>query len=456
MIGRLWPRGERSLQRRLTVLTALVVGLAVFATSLAGYVVARVSVYQQLDEELLETAQGATAPLAQDLSTMGGLRADTVRSVNSLFMVLRADGVSYPVPGTPVTLPAGPEELSIARLQRGSSVRTVVLDGTRYRVVAVPIPDLGGPYALVVARPLSPYDGILGALLVTFITTGVIGVVAAGLIGSGIARSGLRSLHEVSRAVRRVSETDQLDPIPVQGTAELAALTQSFNTMLRSLRTSRERQSRLIADAGHELRTPLTSMRTNIELLVADEKAGMLPEGARAETLKDVAAQLAEFSALVGDLVQLTREDGTYTHPEPLDLAEVVGNAVDRARRRGPGLTFDVHLSPHRVMGEADTLERAVTNLLDNAVKFSPEGGTVRVVLSDGVLTVSDDGPGVTPGDRERVFDRFFRAETARNTPGTGLGLSIVEQTVTRHGGSIEVGEAPSGGAEFRMSIPEG
>lgn len=235
---------------------------------------------------------------------------------------------------------------------------------------------------------------------------------------------------------------------------ELGDLSRAFDTMMHSLASSRNRQKYLIADASHELRTPLTSMRTNVELLVADEKSGMLPEGARAEILGDVAAQLGEFTSLVGDLVQLSRDDVVLPSPEPLDFAEVVESAITRAKRRGSSLNFDVSLEPFYVVGEPDTLERAVTNLLDNAVKFSPRGGTVHVHLAGDTLTVSDEGPGIAQDDLPHIFDRFYRSNKARNTPGTGLGLSIVAHTVKAHGGWVHADNAPGGGAMFTVRLP--
>ena len=150
----------------------------------------------------------------------------------------------------------------------------------------------------------------------------------------------------------------------------------------------------------------------------------------------------------------LARDDRVAPSPEPIDFRDVVNAAVDRARRRGKGLVFDVELNPLYVIGEADTLERAVTNLLDNAVKWSPPGGTIRVQLEGDRLRVADQGPGIKDEDLPYVFDRFFRSETSRNTPGTGLGLSIVAQAVTRHGGWVKAGHSAQGGAEFTVSLP--
>jgi two-component system sensor histidine kinase MprB len=255
-------------------------------------------------------------------------------------------------------------------------------------------------------------------------------------------------------AVARIAETDELIQIDAEGDNELADLSRSFNSMVRSLASSRERQRRLIADAGHELRTPLTSLRTNIELLIADEKSGMLPEGARSDILRDVAAQMGEFTQLVGDLVQLSREDRVEAAREPIDLQDVIANAVTRAKRRGPNMIFDVHLAEHILVGNPDTLERAFTNLLDNAVKFSPTGGLVTLTMQEQTVVISDQGPGIADEDLPHVFDRFYRSDLSRNTPGTGLGLSIVAHTINGHGGWVKAGHGPDGGAAFTVWLP--
>jgi two-component system sensor histidine kinase MprB len=279
-------------------------------------------------------------------------------------------------------------------------------------------------------------------------------VLLAGAIGWVIARSGLRPIQRLTVAVSRVTETDQLEPIEPGGMDELTDLTGAFNTMMRTLYSSRERQRRLIADAGHELRTPLTSLRTNVELLIADDRQGMLPEGARGEILRDIAAQLGEFTQLIGDLVHLSRDDKVEAHPEPIDLRDVLNNAVTRAKRRGPALIFDVEMEPLYLVGEPDSLERAFTNLLDNAVKFSPPAGRIKVRLIGDRVRISDEGPGIAEADLPHVFDRFYRSDKARTTPGSGLGLSIVAQTIKAHGGWVKAGRAGTGGAEFTVRLP--
>ncbi|MGO4956942.1 ATP-binding protein [Luteococcus sp. Sow4_B9] len=433
----------------------MAVSLAVLLISVAAYWMTRISLYDQLDNELIDVASYISGPIEADLEGMGGLNSDALRAANVALLLLGSDNQAQDVPGTAVTIQWGAPELAVARTQTGTSARTLTdIDGTRYRIVAVPQTVQDKRYALILARPLAPTEKTLESLWLTMILTGGIGVVMAVGLGWWTAREALSPLRKLSAAVTHVTETDELMPIDIHSEDELGELTRSFNTMLNSLSSSRERQKRLIADAGHELRTPLTSMRTNIELLVADEKTGMLPEGARGEILHDIAAQLGEFTSLVGDLVQLSREDKVTANPEQIDFRDVVESAIVRAKRRGPGLVFDVELNPLFLVGEPDTLERAVTNLLDNAVKFSPPGGTIHVHLEGDTLRIADQGPGIADEDLPHVFDRFYRSDRARNTPGTGLGLSIVAHTITSHGGQVTARRSAEGGAEFVVRLP--
>ncbi|SDS79678.1 sensor histidine kinase [Microlunatus soli] len=442
-----------SLQTRVTVLTAVAVALAVAVTGAAAYLTTRVALYQQLDSGLLDLATTVATSVGDDPQNLDETTAAAVRAANASAALIRADGQVYQLPQEQIALQPGPEELSVARLGSSRSVRSATAsNGEPYRVVAVPVPN--SELALVLGRPLRPTNLVLSSLWLVLVIFGAAGVVWAAIAGSAVARSGLRPVRRLTAATEHVADTDDLDPIPVTGNDELSRLAESFNKMLTSLEQSRERQRRLIGDAGHELRTPLTSLRTNIELLQADQKQGHLPEQARAEILADVTAQLAEFTSLIGDLVQLARDDQVKPAPEPIDFRDVVNAALERVRRRGPGLKFDVELNPFYLVGEADTLERAVTNLLDNAVKWSPPGGTVRVQLEGDRLRVADEGSGIAEQDLPHIFDRFYRADTSRNTPGTGLGLSIVAQAVARHGGTIRAGRSAQGGAEFTVRLP--
>jgi two-component system sensor histidine kinase MprB len=453
---------RRPLQDRMSALITLAVASAVAVTGVAAYLFTNLAVYSQLDSELLEVASLTAASLS-DPETLDGLNSDALVAANVTLTVIRADQKVTVPPTSEIELVVSSAEIAIARTQTGTSVRTGVAEQAvenespklvPYRIIAVPITSGNYHYALVIGRALAPTDQILRILAISLLSFGILAVVVAGVVGRTVARSGLRPIQLLSDAVRRVSETDHLDPIQLEGMDELTDLTRSFNNMMASLSSSREQQNRLIADAGHELRTPLTSLRTNVELLIADEREGMLPEGARKDILNDVAAQLGEFTTLIGDLVQLSREDTVRPAPEPIDLRDVVESALDRAKRRGPGLNFEVDLHPLYMVGEPDSLERAVTNLLDNAIKFSPPGGTITVTLDRDRLTISDEGPGIADEDLPHVFERFYRSDKSRTTPGSGLGLSIVAQTIRAHGGWVRAGHAASGGAEFIVRLP--
>lgn len=444
----------QSLQRRVAWLTAFAVALAVAVTGLAGYLTARTSLYNQLDAELIDVASVIAVSVSEDVPTLGGLNSDSLRAANVTVAVVRADGSIFNVPDNRVDLQIGEEEIAIAKLHQGSSTRNGhSADGREFRIVTVPIENYDN-FALVLARDLTPTNGLLSAVWLVLIISGASGVIWAGLIGSAVARSGLSPVRRLTSAVTHVTATDDLTPIAVTSDDDLGRLAESFNQLLNSVAVSRDRQGQLIADAGHELRTPLTSLRTNIELLDADSRSPMLPAGAREEILGDVTAQLTEFTTLIQDLVHLARDDQVTPSPEPIDLRTVVEDAIERARRRGASLVFDVELNPFYVIGESDTLERAFTNLLDNAVKFSPSDGTVRVHLEGDQLRISDQGPGIDEVDLPYVFDRFYRSDTSRNTPGTGLGLSIVAQAVMRHGGTVNAARSAEGGAEFTVRLP--
>lgn len=442
------------IERRVFLLTTVAVALAVAATGLAAFVTLRISLYEALDDELVEVASTLAVPVAQDIANLGGLTERALRAGDVSVAAVRADGAKFFVPDEREHLVLGAQELSVARLQSGASTRSgVAEDGEQYRIVAVPITQLG-TYALVLGRPLEPTNKTLRSVSAILVLVGTAGVFLAAVVGATVARSSLRPVRELSAAVEHVTATDDLEPIALAARGDIALLSDAFNRMLTSLASSRQRQRQLIADAGHELRTPLTSLRTNIELLTADARSGMLRQEDRVAILGDVNAQLAEFTALIGDLVQLAREDTVAASPEPIDFRDVIRSALDRVRRRAHGIAFDVELNPFYLVGESDTLERAVTNLLDNAVKWSPPGGTVRVQLEGGRLRVADQGPGIADADLPHVFDRFFRAESARNTPGTGLGLSIVAQAVDRHGGWVRASRSAQGGAEFTVQLP--
>src|SRR5690606_486593 len=303
-------------------------------------------------------------------------------------------------------------------------------------------------------------DRTLHDLSLVLLFFGGIGVVVAVGAATAVARTALRPVQRLTSATERVASTMDLRPIPVTGDDELSRMTQSFNTMLAAVAESQAQQSQLVADAGHELRTPLTSLRTNLELLLSANKrdAPPLDEHVRAEIESDIRGQLDELTQLIGDLVELARDSGPQ-EIERVELVDVVERALDRARRRAGETEFAVHLEPWELTGDPGVLERAVLNLLDNAVKFSPPGSIVDVALrplGDGtaVVEVADRGPGIDQEDLPKVFDRFYRSAEARTLPGSGLGLAIVRQAAQRHGGIAFAAAREGGGTVITMRLP--
>jgi two-component system sensor histidine kinase MprB len=439
---------RRSLASRVILMTTMAVCFAVALVSLGAYVTVKVSLENSLDSSLLARAHrtAASAPLEAVQSEQIPSYAAGVADVR--LFVLAADGHAITTSKGDRSVPLGRPEIAVANGKTASSVRTVSEDGRDYRVVAVPFRESG--FAVVLVQNMATQESVLRRLGAVMLLFGLAGVIGAAAAGWAVARNGLRPVRRLTRNVEHIARTEDLQPLPVEGDDEIARLATAFNGMLVALSASRDRQRRLVADAGHELRTPLTSLRTNLDLLLqADAAGGGLDDDARRELLDDVRAQIEELSTLVGDLIELARDEPLRTLVEKVDLAEVVDQAVARARRRGTDLTFEVATEPWWVEGESSSLERAITNLLDNAVKWSPPGGTVRIRV-----TVADSGPGIDPADREHVFERFYRSEESRSMPGSGLGLSIVRQVIVRHAGSIRVDETETGGTRMVLQVP--
>jgi signal transduction histidine kinase len=257
-------------------------------------------------------------------------------------------------------------------------------------------------------------------------------------------------VRRLTLAAENVAATGQLtERVEVRGDDELGRLAARFNAMLAALEESVGRQRRLVADASHELRTPLTAARTNVDLL----QEGKLPEDEAQRALAEASSELDSLTSLVADLVELARGEERKLRIEEVHLDDLVAEAVERARSRAPEATFVTSFSPTLVKADPVLLERAVGNLLDNAVKYSPAGAPIEVTVRDGEVVVSDHGPGVAEEDLPRIFDRFYRAAGARSKPGAGLGLAIVREAAEAHGGKATV-ESSSSGAEFRISLP--
>jgi two-component system sensor histidine kinase MprB len=441
-----------SLATRISLLAACAVGIAVAVASLAAYVTLRSQLHNRLDNSLLDRAKLAARSDLIGKALPAGISKQVLRAADVQFYIIFTNGDVTAFPGEGEIRPVSHNEMLVAAGQLSHTFRTIDEQGSDYRAVTVTTPSPGK--ALMFTQSTASIESTIDRVGLVLLLVGGGGIIGAGLIGLAVARSALRPVRQLSEAAEHIARTEELNPIPITGDDELASLAASFNDMLSALQGSRDRQRRLVADAGHELRTPLTSLRTNLELLAQADKRGGMALSSRQEIFEDVTAQVEELSTLVGDLVELARDEPLSRTPEPLDLADIVARAVDRVRRRAPSVVFDTRVSSWWIVGEAQILERAVTNLLDNAAKWSPSGATVGISLHRGELTVTDEGPGVAPSDMPFIFERFYRASDARMMPGSGLGLSIVRQAAERHGGSVRAANREPRGASFTITLP--
>jgi two-component system sensor histidine kinase MprB len=304
-------------------------------------------------------------------------------------------------------------------------------------------------FAVQIARPLTEVDHSLGRIRTYLLIIAAIGIAVAAALGLAVARTALAPVRRLTGATEKVTATGDLsERIEATGSDELSRLAGSFNMMLGALEESTRAQQQLVGDASHELRTPLTSLRTNVEVLAGERE---LPDDERRRLLNDVVEQLDEMTTLVGELSELARGHHEPGQAEDVRLDLLAADAVERTRRNRPGVTFRTDFEETFVHGVPARIERAIANLLDNAAKWSPAGGEVEVGVKQGEVTVRDHGPGIDPADLPYVFDRFYRASSARGMPGSGLGLAIVKQVAQSHGGEVVAEPADGGGT--RMSL---
>jgi len=462
------------LRARLSLLAAAAVAVAVVAVSGLAWLTVRAQLYRQLDGQLdtdariiasqpLQWRDSVPVPLPDEHDDNSRGHHDR-RDIGPRWQILDRSGAPYVAAGAMQVLPVTPNARRVAAGTVPRSWERVDIGPLNYRMLTLPA---AGGGAVQVALPHDPVDRTLGQLGLLLAAGCLVGVAGAALLGRSVARAGLAPVERLTGAVEHVTATRDLQAaIPVDGEDEIARLARSFNTMLAALDSSRAAQRMLVEDAGHELRTPLTSLRTNIELLVRAETGAAtgrtLAADDRARLLRDLEVQVVELTQLTNELVDLAQEDPGPEPVEPVDLADVVSAAVDRIRLRFPAVEFDTALRPATVAGRPAVLERTVLNLLDNAAKWSPPAGTVRVRLDrhrhDGRyqvrLTVADRGPGISEADLPRVFERFYRAPDARSMPGSGLGLAIVAQAVAQHEGTVTAERPPTGGALLTVTLP--
>jgi signal transduction histidine kinase len=301
---------------------------------------------------------------------------------------------------------------------------------------------------------------IVNSILRGWVIAGILAVLLAVIVGVILSQRISAPVRALTAATEQMYAGDLSARVAYQSNDELGKLSQTFNAMSAQLESTFETLRRFVLDAAHELQTPLTALRTNLEL-AADEQAAEK----RTEYVAQSQQLVERLSRLTGDLLDLSRlESGRWNEPfEPLDLAALVREGCEpyaaRAEQAGQELILEIEPGEAVLSGSSQKLRSALRNLLDNALKFTPAGGTIRVRLveeDNGLrLTVSDSGIGIPADEVEMLFNRFHRARNAAAYPGSGIGLAIVRAVVEAHGGSVAAENNAEGGACFTLCLPE-
>lgn len=437
-----------SLRLRVAVLTALAVAVIEIAVVASIYVFMSERLHRDVEEDLRNTA-GVLVPIVRSTGEFPRPGQDPQRAPNVRRLV-NADGAVVSA-RAPIDLPVTPEARRVAAGDLASSLETVEHAGEPFYVLTVRA-DAGR--AVQVARSLTGVREVLGQLLLAGLALGIAGIAAALIAGAAVATGALAPLRRLGRQVERITKTSDLTQrVAATGSDEVATFARGFDAMLARLESmvdelerARRAQRQLVADASHELRAPLATLRANVELLGLGTDA---PVGDRDALIADTLAGIEDLTGLVAQLVDLAREDQRIHERAPVELDGIVAEEVERMRRRYPNVRFATRLDRATILGDAEAIGRAVANLLDNAGKWSPAGGTVDVELRGGVLEVRDEGPGIDEAELPRVFERFYRGTRGAGVPGSGLGLAIVAQVMGAHGGDVSVRSPSGGGAVF-------
>jgi two-component system, OmpR family, sensor histidine kinase MprB len=485
-----------SLRRRLALLSGAAVALTVVLASVIVYALVRDRLRDQVDDDLRGQADTAmaraesvftqaiapggsvapgalgaivaraqvppdqAAPPERALATKGqpgsaqilALPPPSPGASPAVGQIIGADGTAIQGPGTSVKIPVSSTAREVAAQAGEPELEDVEVGGdTTLRVLTQPL--VRGA-ALQVATSLEPTQDTLSSLVVILFLVSAGGIALAAALGPVVARTALAPAGEVSDAAEEVARTQDLTRrIEVRGSDELGRLAASFNQMMAALERSESAQRQLVADASHELRTPLATLRTNIETLGRRDR---IDPAEREQLVGDLSDELEEMTELVADVVELARlpgRDGGAVR-EDVALDELARDAVERSRRRARELRFEERISPSLVRGDRQRLGRAISNMLDNACKWSRSGDTVVVEVAGGRVSIRDQGPGFSEEDLPRVFDRFWRSDDARGKPGSGLGLAIVQRVAEEHGGTATAANANGGGALVSLELP--
>ena len=441
-----------TLQLRLTIALVAVITTVVTVAGIFAVTSAERELVDGVDDFLIDRAK-SIEDLQSNAEAKSFVQRDERRSVLSEFLA-EPDAITQIVDpkgqiifAFPITLPLEDAEIKIAtqkdeNLSGFTQIRKSTVGGVDYRILSKPLPRGG---LLQIGRDLSEVNDAISGMIRAFLLLGLIGIAIAILSAWVLASQLAKPIKRLSKTAEHVARTQELTAFidSKDGDKEVRRLAESFNVMLRALATSRDQQKRLVTDASHELRTPLTSVRTNIELLA---KAKSIDEKDKELIIRDLKTEINELSLLVDEIVNLATSTGFKSENFVTDDLSVIAQEVAQKFSRRSGRTIDITSSGDSIRDiQSAAIERAISNLVDNAIKFSPEGTDIVITVENGTVCVRDFGIGVREDDRGQLFERFFRSVDTRNLPGSGIGLSIVEEIIMRHNGHVFV-KAPENG----------
>jgi two-component system sensor histidine kinase MprB len=447
-----------SLRLRFTIALALLAAIAVTSAAVIAYLATSGRLRNEVDQSLREGGAQLTHAAPGGVSPLGGMRMPFgparmgLQHAGGLFGLVVVQYLSSAGEVTStvgeVKLPVAARDQSLAHSGGPPWLRSATTDGATYRILTEPV---AGGGAVQLARDYTGTEQVLSSLRWRYALLDLAVVIVAALAGWLLAGRMTRPLRRLAQAAAQVATSGRLDvPVDTRGRDETSQVAAAFATMLAALGRSREQQQQLAQDAAHELRTPLTSLRSNIDLL---RRHGDVPAQVRARILDDLDGELRGLTGLVDELVELATDSHDEEPAGPLALDQLAERVAARTRRR-TGRHVTVSAEPCEVIGQQRSLERAVVNLLDNAVKFSPKGTPVEITVHAGQIEVRDHGPGIAAGELPRVFDRFYRSLAARSQPGSGLGLAIVRHIAEAHGGGAFASNHSAGGAIVGIELP--
>ncbi|MEI7886934.1 MAG: HAMP domain-containing sensor histidine kinase [Actinomycetes bacterium] len=400
---------------------------------------------QPREDRPLNNNRRPPRPEPQVSAQAGRALAEIAGNTDLAAQLVRTDGEVIATQGLSggATLPIDNADLSIAAAGTAESAfRTVQLDQGNYRMLTSS--NGRGRGALQVARSLAENEALLATLRTRILLAALLVMGMAAAFGWIIARQVTLRLVRLTSAAERVTETGSLEvQVPVSGLDETGRLGTAFNEMLAALSRSKGDQQRLVQDAGHELRTPLTSLRTNVFTLRRSEE---LSADQRSQLLTDLEGETEELTRLINEVVELATDQRNDELLVDVTLSDLLGRVAEKASQRS-GRQVIVQADSTQLLVQPRGLERAVGNLIENALKFDQTEGPIYVNCGAGRIEVYDSGPGFTDADLPHVFDRFYRSTEARSQPGSGLGLAIVADYVQRQGGTVFAENRLDGGA---------